>query len=400
MSPIGWEFRSGALDLQVDADPQLSFVIPCLNEAPTLAATIRDCHRGGEATGLNFEIVVADNGSSDGSVQIAQQEGARVVPVPIRGYGAALSAGIKAARGCFVLMGDADSTYRFDQAPLFLAPLQAGADLVMGNRFSGTISPGAMPFLHRYLGNPVLSLLGRMLFGIDVGDFHCGLRAFRRSSILALSLCNTGMEYASEMVIKASLRDLHLVEIPTDLRPNPPGRRPHLRTWRDGWRHLKFMLSFSPRYAFLGFGSVCLVASLLLYSSYATQLSIFTGTTSLLVAGFLFYSACALISDYVVTRFFFAQRYGNHIGRGGRLIDRLLHGRSGIDRLMKSSVAMLVLGVALMMIVLHAYQNASLSDRAISQLTFLASVSLSVALFSYLTGAKISTLVAFQDREF
>ncbi|MEX1324845.1 MAG: glycosyltransferase family 2 protein [Synechococcaceae cyanobacterium] len=386
--------------MPASAEPQLSFVIPCLNEATTLAATIRDCHRGGDASGLSYEVVVADNGSSDGSVEIALHEGARVVAVPVRGYGAALRAGIAGAKGSFVIMGDADSTYRFDQAPLFLKPLQQGADLVMGNRFRGTIEPGAMPFLHRYLGNPVLSLLGRILFGIEVGDFHCGLRAFRRSSIKALSLCSNGMEFASEMVIKASIRDLRLAEIPTDLRPNPPGRRPHLRTWRDGWRHLKFMLSFSPRYAFLGLGALCLIGSLALYLAYVAELSIFTGTTSLLVAGFLFFSACALISDYVATRFFFVRRYGRHVGRGGRFIDRLLRSQSGIDRLLKVAAASLLLGIVLVMIASKAYQASPASARYVSQVAFLASMSLSVALFAYLTGAKISTLLAFQDREF
>ncbi len=378
---------------------ELSFVIPCLNEAPTLAATIADCHRGGRGAAVPYEVVVADNGSSDGSLAIAQRAGARVVAVPQRGYVAALQAGIAAARGRFVLMGDADSTYRFDQAPAFLAPLQRGADLVMGNRFLGTIEPGAMPFLHRYLGNPVLSLLGRVLFGIGIGDFHCGLRGFRRDSIEGLSLCCTGMEFASEMVIKASLRDLRLVEVPTDLRPNPPGRQPHLRTWRDGWRHLKFMLSFSPRYAFLGLGALCLFASLALALAYNLALGIFTGATSLLVAGFLFFAACALLSDYVTTRFFFARRYGNHVGRGGRWIDRLLTNRSGVDRLMKIAALSLLLGIALVFVTSEVYQSGATSARNVSQLAFLASGLLSITLFSYLTGAKISTLLAFQDRQ-
>ena len=384
--------------MTMDDAIELSFVIPCLNEAPTLAATIADCHRGGSAATVRYEVIVADNGSSDGSIDIAQLHGARVVSVAQRGYGAALQAGIQAASGQFVLMGDADSTYCFDQAPLFLAPLRAGADLVMGNRFQGTIEPGAMPFLHCYLGNPVLSLLGRVLFGIEIGDFHCGLRAFRRSSIEGLSLCCTGMEFATEMVIKASIRDLRLVEVPTDLRPNPPGRRPHLRTWRDGWRHLKFMLSFSPRYAFLAFGLFCLIASLALYLAYAVELTIFTGTTSLLVAGFLFFASCALLSDYATTRFFFARRYGNHAGRGGRLIDRLLSARSGVDRLMRLSALSLLVGIVLALVTSRSYSAAAASARDVSQLAFLTSVFLSITLFSYLTGAKISTLLAFQDR--
>lgn len=376
---------------------ELTFVIPCLNEAPTLAATIADCHRGGTAAAVPYEVLVADNGSTDGSVQIAELAGARVVSVSRRGYGAALQAGISAARGRFVLMGDADSTYRFDQAPQFLQPLQMGADLVMGNRFRGTIEPGAMPVLHRYLGNPVLSLLGRLLFGIEIGDFHCGLRGFRRSAIESLRLCCTGMEFASEMVIKASIRDLRLAEIPTDLRPNPPGRRPHLRTWRDGWRHLKFMLSFSPRYAFLGLGYVCLFSSLALYLAYVVELAVFTGATSLLIAGFLFFAASAFLSDYITTRFFFVRRYGSRGGRGGRLIDRLLNARSGVDRLMKVSAFTLLVALVLALFASEAYQSGDSTARSVSQLAFLTSSLLTVSLFAYLTGAKISTLLAFED---
>lgn len=383
----------------MDDGIELSFLIPCLNEAATLASTISDCHRGGQNAGVVYEIVVADNGSTDDSVAIAERNGARVVHAPQRGYGAALQAGIRASRGRFVLMGDADGTYRFDQASLFVQPLRQGADLVMGNRFRGTIASGSMPFLHRYLGNPVLSLLGRVLFGVTIGDFHCGLRSFRRSSIGELSLCSPGMEFASEMVIKASLRDLRMVEVPTDLRPNPPDRKPHLRTWRDGWRHLKFMFSFSPRYAFLLLGLLCLLASLGLYIAYGLRFAIFAGTTSLLVAGFFFFASCALLSDYVTTRFFFARRYGNRIGRGGRLVDRLITVRSGVDRLLRLSGFCLLLGIVLSIFTSEIYQAGANSYRDVSQLAFGASVFFSASLFSYLTAAKISTLMAFQDRQ-
>ncbi|MCS5694487.1 glycosyltransferase family 2 protein, partial [Cyanobium sp. FGCU-6] len=184
------------------AAPLLSFVVPCLNEVGTIATVIKDCHEGGNATGEPYEVIVADNGSIDGSQDVAHQNGASVLSVPQRGYGAALIAGIQAAQGRHVLMGDADATYDFRQAPQFLARLVQGNDLVMGNRFQGQIAVGAMPLLHRYLGSPVLSALGRLFFGIRIGDFHCGLRAFDRDAILALNLRCTGMEYASEMVIK------------------------------------------------------------------------------------------------------------------------------------------------------------------------------------------------------
>jgi Glycosyl transferase family 2 len=230
---------------------ELSVVLPCLNEAETLATCIHKAQRSFAVLGVAGEVVVADNGSTDGSREIARAEGAVVVDVPRRGYGAALLAGIRAAAGEYVLMADADDSYALDDLGAFLHELRGGADLVMGNRFRGRIEPGAMPFLHRYLGNPVLSMLGRLFFHIPVGDFHCGIRAFRRDRMLELGLVTAGMEFASEMVVRASLADLRIREVPTVLRPDGRSRAPHLRTWRDGWRHLRFLLAFSPRWLLL-----------------------------------------------------------------------------------------------------------------------------------------------------
>ena len=249
---------------------ELSVVLPCLDEAETLATCIRKAKRSFAALGVVGEVVVADNGSTDGSQDIARTEGARVVDVPRRGYGAALLAGITAADGEYVLMADADDSYSLDDLGGFVRELRDGADLVMGNRFRGRIEPGAMPFLHRYLGNPALSTLGRLFFHIPVGDFHCGIRAFRRDRVLALGLVTSGMEFASEMVVRASLADLRIREVPTVLRPDGRTRAPHLRTWRDGWRHLRFLLAFSPRW-------------LLLYPSMAFQAVGLAGTLWLLL---------------------------------------------------------------------------------------------------------------------
>jgi glycosyltransferase involved in cell wall biosynthesis len=229
----------------------VTILMPCLNEAETLAFCVRQAVAALRDNNITGEVIVADNGSTDGSQQIATDEGARVVNVPVRGYGAALLAGIEAARGKYVLMADADASYHFEHLPRFLPKLEEGYDLVMGNRFSGTIEPGAMPPLHRYLGNPVLSSIGRIFFSIPVRDFHCGLRAFRRDPILALQLRTTGMEFASEMVVKSSLAGLRMTEVPTTLSPDGRSRAPHLRSWRDGWRHLRFLLLFSPRWLFL-----------------------------------------------------------------------------------------------------------------------------------------------------
>lgn len=230
---------------------ELTILMPCLNEVETLAACIRKAQAFLDRTGLAGEILIADNGSSDGSQACAKACGARVVTVERKGYGAALIEGIKVARGRYVICGDSDDSYDFSALDPFVAELRQGADLVMGNRFKGGVLPGAMPKLHRYLGNPVLSFIGRLLFRSPVRDFHCGLRGFNRSSILSLGLQCEGMEFASEMVVKSTLMGLRISEVPTVLAPDGRNRPPHLRSWRDGWRHLRFLLLFSPRWLFL-----------------------------------------------------------------------------------------------------------------------------------------------------
>ena len=227
---------------------ELSIVLPCLNEAETLEVCLRKARKSLDDLGVVGEIVVADNGSTDGSQEIARNCGARVVDVPRRGYGAALAAGFEAAEGTYVLMADADDSYALEDIGGFLESLRAGNELVMGNRFQGGIEKGAMPFLHKYLGNPLLSKIGKVFFRIPVGDFHCGMRAFRRDKILELGLRTSGMEFASEMVVRAALAHVKMAEVPTTLRPDGRTRAPHLRTWRDGWRHLRFLLAFSPRW--------------------------------------------------------------------------------------------------------------------------------------------------------
>jgi glycosyltransferase involved in cell wall biosynthesis len=235
-------------DQAVPGTIELSIVLPCLNEAETLEVCLRKARKSLDDLGVAGEIIVADNGSTDGSQEIARSCGARVVDVPRRGYGAALAAGFAAAEGTYVLMADADDSYALDDIGGFLQSLRDGNELVMGNRFQGGIEKGAMPFLHRWLGNPLLSRVGRLFFRIPVGDFHCGIRAFRRDRILALGLRTSGMEFASEMVVRASLAHVRMAEVPTTLRPDGRSRAPHLRTWRDGWRHLRFLLAFSPRW--------------------------------------------------------------------------------------------------------------------------------------------------------
>ena len=237
--------------------------MPCLNEAETLATCIQKAQHAIEKDGLSAEVIVADNGSTDGSQAIANELGARLVTVARKGYGSALIGGIEAARGQLVIMGDADDSYDFtDIAPL-IAKLREGCDLVVGNRFLGGIEPRAMPWLHRWIGNPVLTLISRVFFHTPIGDAHCGLRGFRKDSYERMKLRATGMEFASEMVIKASLKGMRIAEVPVALRPDGRSRPPHLRTWRDGWRHLRFMLLFSPRWLFLYPGMALFVISLL-----------------------------------------------------------------------------------------------------------------------------------------
>jgi glycosyltransferase involved in cell wall biosynthesis len=249
---------------------ELTVVMPCLNEAETVAVCVRKAITFIADSGISGEVVVADNGSTDGSQQLAADAGARVVPISEKGYGNALMGGVLAARGEYVIMGDADDSYDFTNLMPFITELRNGADLVMGNRFKGGIEKGAMPPLHRYLGNPVLSFIGRLFFRSKIGDFHCGLRGFRRDSAIKLGLQATGMEFATELVVKAALAKQTITEVPTTLSKDGRSRPPHLRTWRDGWRHLRFLLLFSPTWLFFFPGLVLLAAGLGLGAAVAT----------------------------------------------------------------------------------------------------------------------------------
>jgi Glycosyl transferase family 2 len=262
--------KSGAGGYAASARPrrrgfpvELSVLMPCLNEAETVATCVHKAKGFLADNGIDGEVLVADNGSTDGSQALAEAAGARVVPIAARGYGNALRGGIKAARSEFVIMGDADDSYDFTALMPFLERLRAGDDLVMGNRFAGGIAPGAMPALHRYLGNPVLSFVGRLFFNSKVGDFHCGLRGFRRDSALSLDLQADGMEFASEMVVRSTLAGQQISEVPTTLSPDGRSRPPHLRSWRDGWRHLRFLLLLCPRWLYGMPGLVLILLGLL-----------------------------------------------------------------------------------------------------------------------------------------
>ncbi|WOK35345.1 glycosyltransferase family 2 protein [Sphingomonas sp. C3-2] len=288
---------------------ELSIVIPCLNEAETLAQVVDHAHRFLKAYGVAGEVIVADNGSTDGSREIAVAGGARVVPIAQRGYGAALRGGIFAARGTYVAMGDADCSYDFMALMPFVEKLRTGIDLVIGNRFQGGIGKGAMPRLHRYLGNPVLSLAGRVLYSAPIGDFHCGLRAFRREGILDLGLSSDGMEYASEMIVKAQLVGLSMAEVPTTLVKDGRSRPPHLRSWRDGWRHLKFLLLFSPRWLFI-YPGLALMALGVAVLAMLLPGDVHAGGITLSIHTLLFAAASVLIASQLLSFGMLASHFG------------------------------------------------------------------------------------------
>ncbi|MCU0563519.1 MAG: glycosyltransferase family 2 protein [Desulfobacterales bacterium] len=323
---------------------ELTILMPCLNEAETLGRCVAKARAFLVRAGVDGEVLVADNGSSDGSPGTAEAGGARVVAVAERGYGAALRGGIAAARGRYVVMGDADDSYDFSELDGFLAALRAGADLVMGNRFRGGIRPGAMPILHQRLGNPVLSFAGRLFFKIPVGDFHCGLRGFRTEAIRALELRTAGMEFASEMVVRAALERLKVAEVPTTLSPDGRSRPPHLRTWRDGWRHLRFLLTFSPRWLFLYPGAILSLAGLALVALLFRG-PVWVGGVGFETKSFMAGCLCLLVGVQSLTFALMVRRYASRQGylpRHSRYADFL--DRVTLERLALGALALFIAG--------------------------------------------------------
>jgi glycosyltransferase involved in cell wall biosynthesis/uncharacterized membrane protein YidH (DUF202 family) len=344
----------------VESELELTILMPCLNEAETVATCVRAARAWLAGAGVAGEVLVADNGSTDGSQELAGAAGARVVSVTTAGYGAALGGGIASARGRFVVMGDADDSYDFGHLDAFVERLRSGDDLVIGNRFAGGIAPGAMPALHRYLGNPILSLAGRLMFGVPVRDFHCGLRGMRTDAIRALELRTTGMEFASEMVVRAALADLTISEVPTTLRPDGRTRPPHLRTWHDGWRHLRFLLLFSPRWLFLIPGIAMTVVGLILTTVLSFAGSISLGSVKFEV-GTLVYSAALTLAGVQATSFaLFTRIYAVAKGFLPRSdgLDRFA-GRFRLERGLLIGIAVFVVGLGIAIISLVRWQQKS-----------------------------------------
>lgn len=324
---------------------EISIVIPCLNEAETLQGCVVEAFAALESNGVAGEVIVADNGSSDGSQEIARQAGARVITVSRKGYGNALQGGIRASEAEYVLMGDADGSYDFGELPRFLEKLREGFDLVMGcrfPRFGGSIERGAMPWKHRWIGNPVLSGLGKLFFNSSVHDFHCGLRAFRKKAIMDLKLETGGMEFASEMVVKSTLYKLKIDQIPITLRCDRRSSSPHLRSWRDGWRHLRFMLLYSPKWLFVLPGLLLTIAGafgfILLLPKPFTIRGVTFDLNSLLV------SSVAMLTGFQVLAFgLFTKAYAVNIG--------LLPGKEYWHRLVNGCAVEWGIGIGLVLMV-------------------------------------------------
>ena len=325
---------------------ELTILMPCLNEAETLGVCVDKAMAYLARSGISGEVLIADNGSTDGSQAIATAGGARVVAVPERGYGSALKGGIAAARGRYIIMGDADDSYDFSKLDAFVSQLRAGSDIVMGNRFKGGIGPGAMPFLHRYLGNPVLSFLGRLFFRINVGDFHCGLRGFNTAAVRGLRLETSGMEFASEMVVRASIAGLSIAEVPTTLKKDGRSRPPHLKTWRDGWRHLRFLLVYSPRWLFFYPGLFLVILGALgLAVLYPGPLTI-TKSLRLDIHTFLVAAMTVLVGVQAMSFGLVARRYGALLGflPASENLERVLRAFS-LERVLRAALVLGILGI-------------------------------------------------------
>jgi glycosyltransferase involved in cell wall biosynthesis len=304
----------------------VSVVIPCLNEANSLGICVEKALNAFRSFGLRGEVVVADNGSTDGSVEIAEKLGARVVHVLQRGYGSALQSGIEAARGKYIIMGDADDSYDFSEVPRFVEKLQSGYDVVMGNRFRGEIKPGAMPWHHKYIGNPVLSRVLNLFFHAGIGDSHCGMRAFTRAVYDRMDLRSTGMEFASEFVIKAAQLRANVAEIPITLWPDKRGRPPHLRSFRDGWRHLRFMLLYAPNWLFLLPGALLVVVGLALVCFLYPGPRVITSRITLDVHTMIFGVIFTLLGVQILSIGAFAKvfSYAERFDRGNVSLKRVL----------------------------------------------------------------------------
>ena len=343
---------------------ELTILMPCLNEEETIGLCIRKALSFLEQHQIRGEVLIADNGSTDQSRDIARRLGARVVDVEAKGYGSALLGGIRAAKGQYIIMGDSDDSYDFLNLMPFVSKLREGYDLVMGNRFKGGIEKGAMPFLHRYLGNPVLTFIGRLFFRIGISDFHCGLRGFRRDSILAIGLNTPGMEFASEMVVKSALSGLKIAEVPTTLSPDGRSRPPHLNTWRDGWRHLRFLLIYSPRWMFFYPGLLFMVLGSILSVALIIN-PIYFNTVRLDIHTLLYAAGSVIIGFQLISFYLLSKTYGVQAGllpKSARL--RRFEKIFSLERSIAVGFLLIMAGLGLSVRSYLIWQNADYGDLA------------------------------------
>ena len=373
---------------------EVAFVIPCLNEERTIGKVIERCKSAGKFFS-SFEIIVVDNGSIDDSIKISKNLGARVVIEKVKGYGSALKRGIKEAKANYIIMGDADDTYDFLDSVVMIDTLRNdNCDLIIGNRLEGNIEKGAMPVLHKYLGNPILSFIGRLLFLIDIKDFHCGLRAFKRESIINLNLRSSGMEFASEMIIRASLSEYKIKQTPVKLKVGIEGRKPHLRTWRDGWRHLKFMFFFTPKYSYLSFSFISLLVSFILFSLYLLEKLPFSGVNTLLFSTVFYIFSLWFLSEYTSFRVLFDKNIKYNSTKIGNFIFKKIGNKKLIDKLFQSLFFLITLSLILTIFLNQKRVDEIyfLSSRKGNLYCFFLMILNSTSLFIYLLAIKLGTI--------
>lgn len=371
---------------------ETSFVIPCLNEARTLSNVLEVCHNAGQYSS-SYEIIVADNGSTDGSIQIAQEKGAIVLNVETKGYGAALKGGIEKARGQYIVMGDADSTYDFNDSIKMVEKLRSNKfSIVMGNRF-GRIEKYAMPFLHRYLGNPVLTAIGNLLFEANISDFYCGIRAFVKDDIIKLNLKSDGMEYACEMILRSCLAGYSISEVPAKLRRDHPDRRPHLRTWRDGWRTVKFMFSFSPKYSYFPLSIFFWSSSLLMLILNLIGQVPFSGSNTLSLSVVLY--ACGLwtSSEYISSRLLLASKIKHKHSIFSEMLFKIVKSNSFLDKAFQLIFFLMLISLIIILTLFFSSDgDFNFFSQRSSQFSFYVSMVLATtSLYLYIVATKIST---------
>lgn len=341
---------------------ELTVLMPCLNEAETLEICINKAKSFLKENNVTGEVLIADNGSSDGSQEIAIKNGARVVNIPEKGYGSALRGGSSQAYGKYVIMGDADDSYDFSNLMPFLEKLREGYELVMGNRFRGGIEKGAMPPLHKYLGNPVLSFVGRIFYPSEIKDFHCGLRGYRREAIENLNLQTTGMEYASEMVVQSTLHKLRMIEVPTTLAPDGRSRPPHLRSWSDGWRHLKFLMMYSPNWTFLYPGLILSIIGLIIMVAIGIG-SPAIGRVNFGINTMMYGSASVLVGVNIILFSLFTKAYALHSGfipNSTKTIENFE--RFTVEKGVVLGVVLTIIGLIITIMAFVIWGNASFGD--------------------------------------